>query len=315
MKIIIPVAGRGTRVRPQTFAKPKPFLPLAGKLAIDFILDPILKLNPEEIIIIHDQKCEDTVKEIFPKRYPHQKFQFTLQKNALGTGHATYQAKEFIKEGDEILIVYSDMLFSKDLTCIHELSKKADSVLFCLEVQDPQHYGVLYHVNNRVTALIEKPKEPKSNLANMGIYYLKDGYTFMNRYVKRVIDNGPNQSGEYYLTDAFSYMLQDGAIILAEPLDKLLDTGTIKKLIHANKILLKGSSVKGENVIIENSTIGENVSIGDNTTITNANIENAIIGSNVTIDGLEIKDSIIGDKVIIKKEAKRYNLGDYTQIK
>jgi len=185
MKVIIPVAGRGTRVRPHTYAKPKPFLPLAGKCTIDYILEPIVKIKPKEIIIVHDFNSESSVKEILPKTYPKIKFSFALQSEPLGTGHAIYMAKDFIKKGDDVLIVYSDMIFFKDMSCIEELKKKSDGILFAVEVDDPEHYGVLRIEDGRVTEVVEKSKKPPSNLAAMGVYYFKDGYEFVHKYAKK----------------------------------------------------------------------------------------------------------------------------------
>ena len=306
MKVIIPIAGKGTRARPHTYSKPKPFLPLAGKTAIDFLIEPILKLHTEEIIIVHDKYTEDFVKDFFIKKYPHINIIYVLQKDPKGTADAIYQAKPYINEEEDILIAYCDTIFKNGLSEI--IKKPCDGVIFAVKVKDPENYGVLEHNEGVITSLVEKPKEPKSNLANIGLYYFKDGYTFINKYVKKVIDSGLNEKGEYYLTDAFLYMIEDGKKLLAEPID-YIDTGTVEKIIQANICLLDGKTIQGHNVQIENSEIGENFSIGNNTIIRNSKIKNSIIGSNSTIDDMEIEDSLIGDNVKLKK-GKTFNIGD-----
>jgi glucose-1-phosphate thymidylyltransferase len=314
MKVIIPIAGRGTRVRPHTYAKPKPFLPLAGRLAIDYLLEPILRMKPEEIIIVHDLISKNDVKRILPKRYPHVKFQFALQVDPLGTGHAIYMAKDLVKEGDDILIVYSDEIFFKDLSCVKELTKNAEGIIFGIEVKDPEHYGVLAVENGKITAVVEKSKNPPSNLANRGVFYFKNGLEFISKYVKMVIDKGINDQGEYFLTDAFNFMIEDGKTLVAEKFDVILDTGTVDKLLKANAYLLDGKVVKGENVNLELSYLGKNVTVGDNTKLINCTVNNSIIGSNTVIEGLTIKDSVIGNNVYLRKNGNSYNIGDNCTI-
>jgi len=308
MKIIVPIAGLGTRVRPHTFTKPKPFVPLAGKHAIDFLMEHLLTSNPEEVIIVHDKFTYELVEEYFPKQYPDVNFKFATQKESLGTGHAIYQAKEFIKEGDDVLVAYCDAIFEKDFGELKNL--KEDGIIFAVKVKDPQNYGVLEHDENMViTKQVEKPKEPKSDLINIGVYYFKEGYEFINKYVKKVIDQGPNEKGEYYLTDSFTFMIEDGKRLIAEPV-VYYDTGTVEKLVEANKYLLQGKFVKGKNVVLENCEIGENVSIGDNTKLVNCKIKNSIIGKNTFLEGLEIEESLIGNNIHLKKDGKVFNIGD-----
>jgi glucose-1-phosphate thymidylyltransferase len=309
MKIIIPLGGRGTRVIPHTYSKPKPFVNLAGKFAIDFLIEHLLTVKPEEIIIVHDEFSASRVKEYLPKKYPQTKFSFKLQREALGTGHAIYQAKELIKEGDNLLICYCDTIFEGGLDKISNLSEEVEGILYAVEVPDPEHYGILENDGAYITGLVEKPKEPKSNLANIGLYYIKNGYNFMSNYLQKVMDTGLNAVGEYYLTDAFILMIQDGKKLVAEPV-AYMDTGTVEKMILANAKLLQGKVAKGENVRLDNCEIGENVSIGDNTTLVNCKIKNSIVGSNTYLEGFDIENSLIGDNNNLKKNGKTLNIGD-----
>ena len=309
MKIIIPLGGRGQRVQPHTYSKPKPFVNLAGKYAIDFLIEPLLKINPKEIIIVHDEFSADRVKEYLPNKYPQTKFSFELQREALGTGHAIYQAKDLIQEGDEIIICYCDTIFEGGLDKIATLPKEVDGIIYAVEVADPKNYGILENDGTYITNLVEKPKEPRSNLANIGLYYFKEAYNFMQNYLQNVMDAGINENGEYYLTDAFILMIKDGKKLITESVD-YMDTGSVNKMIIANAKILQGRVAKGHNVIIENCEIGENVSIGSNTALVNCKIKNSIIGSNTYLEGLDIENSLIGDNNNLKKDGTFFNLGD-----
>ncbi len=285
-------------------------MPVAGKQVIDFILDTVLPLNPSEIIIVHDRYTEVGVKRVLSEYFPNLTFKFSMQYLPLGTGHAIYQTKEHIHEGDEIVIAFCDMIIGTDISRINTLKNDSDGIIFGIEVNDPENYGVLVHKNNIITDIIEKAKDPPSNMANMGLFYFKDGYKFINTYLQKVMDAGKNTQGEYYITDAFTFMVADNNKLLVEKIDYVLDTGTVDKLIEANKFLLKSSVVKADDVIIENSEIGENVSIASNTVIRNCKISNSIIGSNTILEGMEIKDSLIGSNVTMKREGQKINIGD-----
>lgn len=313
MKLIIPIAGRGKRVRPHSYSNPKPFLHVAGKYVIDYILKPFLLLNPEEIIIIHDRYTEESVKENLPKLYPNIKFKFAMQNHPLGTAHAIYQAKDFIKPQDDIIIVYADEILLDDITNLYELVNGYDGIIFSREVKDPENYGVLLHENNILTGLIEKPKNPSSNLINVGMYYFPEGYNFINHFVKIVLDKGENEVGEFFLTDAFINMVNEGKKILIKNVNDL-DTGSVEKLLSANKILLNGSVSKDTNVTLENTQLFENVSIGKNSKLINCKVRSSIIGNDVLLEGLEIEDSIIGNNVTVKMNGKKFNLGSNSSI-
>ncbi|MDP3918939.1 MAG: sugar phosphate nucleotidyltransferase [Nanoarchaeota archaeon] len=313
MKIIIPVAGKGTRLRPHTYSKPKPFVRVGSTTPIEYIINHVLTLNPKEIIIVTDKYNDDAFKERLPKIYPKVKFKFAIQEEPLGTAHVITCAKEFIKSGDEILINYCDTMFVKDLSCLNKL-KENDGVIFAREVEDYSRFGVIVHdENNIMTKMVEKPDEPISKLANIGSYYIKDGFEFM-KYAQQVVDEDIRVKGELFLTESFRLMIEDGKKLYVEDIEDWLDTGKIETLLETNAKLLKGKTWKGTNVKIKDSNIGANVSIGKNTTLKNCKIENSIIGEDTTLEGLEIKDSVIGDNVNLKKDGKVFNIGDTCSI-
>jgi glucose-1-phosphate thymidylyltransferase len=310
MKIIIPVAGRGTRVRPHSYSKPKPFIRVGKTTPIEFMIKHMLTTNPSEIIIIHDKYGTEYYKEKLPKLFPQVKFQFACQEKPLGPMHALTFAIPFLNDQDDILINFCDTLFVKDLSCIQQLKQDHDGVLFAQEVEDYQRFGVILHEKNIMKEIIEKPDQPVSKLANIGTYYIKKGLSFLNTAKQLVEGDGKLVRGEYYLPSAFMKEITNGKRYWVEGIDDWLDVGKIETILQTNKKLLKGEIYKEEGVKIENCTLGENVSIGKNTTLINCTITNAIIGENTIIEGITMQDSIIGDHVILKKEATTFNIGD-----
>jgi glucose-1-phosphate thymidylyltransferase len=313
MKVIIPVAGKGTRVRPHSYAKPKPLLSVAGKTAIQHLIDQMLTAEPEEFIIITDPHNDTAFRKELPKLYPNISFKFAVQERPLGTAHVIHQAKHLINRGDDIFILFCDTIFQHDLSCIKEKNEEFDGIMFSQEVEDPRRFGVVLHENRVMTGMVEKPENPTSNLVNIGAYYIKDGFRFI-RYIQEAMDENIKVKGEVYLTQAFFLMIKDGRKIWVESTDIWLDVGKIETVLATNAYLLNGSIFKGENVIIENSTIGKNVAISKNTLIKNCTIENSIIGENSVLEGLTLKNSIIGDNVILKKEGTTLQISDGCSI-
>jgi len=308
MKIILPVAGKGTRVRPHSYAQPKSLVKVANKPIIQYLVEHMLTLHPEEIIVIHDKVNGDWYKKELPRLFPQVTFKFTLQEQQLGTAHVISFAKPFIKEGDDVLIWYCDEWFVKDLSCIKRL-QQYDGIIFVKEVHDPERFGVVEYDDQRLmTEMVEKPKHPKSNLANIGVYYVKDAFRLMH-YVQRVMDEDRKQLGEYFLTEAWQLMIEDGEKFYVEDVDDWLDVGKIETILEMNKKILRGSTLRGENIVLEKSTLGKNVSIGNNTKLVNCYVENSIIGEDCLIEGLTVKDSIIGDRVKLKINSNSFNIG------
>tara|TARA_Y100000310_G_scaffold345695_1_gene468424 strand:+ start:8499 stop:9440 length:942 start_codon:yes stop_codon:yes gene_type:complete len=312
MKIILPIAGKGTRVRPHSYSKTKTYIRVADTSAIEYVIKHMLTTKPEEIIIIHDKYTGNIHKEKLPKLFPKVNFKFEQQEEQLGPVHAYLMAKAHIKEGDDILIINCDCLFIKNLSCIQNL-QEYDGILFVKEVEDYQHFGVVVHKDNIMLDNVEKPDKPVSKLAHIGCYYFKNGKETMD-YFQEQIDKGQKAKGEFYMPVLYANMLRDNKKIYIEEVDDWLDVGQIKNILETNAKLLQGKVWKGKGVVIENSEFGENVAIHPNTKIINCKITNSIIGENTILEGLTIKDSVIGDNVVIKKEAQVYNIGDDSTI-
>ena len=215
MKVILPVAGKGTRVHPHSYSKPKPFLRVAEKTAIQHLIDHVLTLNPEEFIIVVDKYNGDTVAKVLPEMYPTVKFHFVEQPKQIGTADVVIQAKKYIKRGDDLFIVFCDTIFKKDLRCLDKLKQLYDAVIFVKEVEDYQRFGVVVHKDNIMTKIVEKPSKPISKLANIGAQYVRNGYNFV-KYAQRVIDEDRKLKGEWYLTEAFAIMIEEGKKIWSD---------------------------------------------------------------------------------------------------
>lgn len=327
MKIILPVAGKGSRLRPHTHTKPKSLVHLAGKTVLRHIMDNLIQLKPEEFIFVVD-KNGPIIKDYIKKNYPEIKTHYVFQKESLGPAHAVWLAKTLIKKGDDILIVFNDTMFITDLTKIPRLCKDCDGLIYSKRVEDYQRFGVVVIENGKIKKLVEKPDKPISNLAQVGLYYLKDGLQFMN-FIEHTIKHKMTVRNEYYLPNAFQLMIDKGLKLKAPEIDEWLDCGKPETLFETNKYLLEHGnerSVNGENVtiispvfiedsaVVKNSIIGPNVSISYNSRIINSIIRNSIIDNDTLIEDSFLDHSLIGSFAIVKSAPKRLNVGDNSEI-
>src|SRR5437762_8081670 len=236
MKVIIPAGGYGTRMRPHTHTRPKPLVPVAGRPSLAFILDALAPLPIEEIIIITG-KMGEQMEEYVAKHY-HYKARFIEQKVMRGQADAIALAEEYVK-GD-LLTLFVDTLFEADLDVITNLKAGIDGVAFVQEVPDPSRFGIaVVGPDGFVTKVVEKPKEPESNLAVVGLYYFKDSQ-WLFRAIHKLMDSGRNRSGEYFLADTIQVMIDEGAKFITAPVRVWEDTGTPDAVLHSNRYLLRG---------------------------------------------------------------------------
>lgn len=308
MQVIIPVAGKGTRNRPHSYPKPKSLQNVAGKTVIQHLVDHLRTVPLEEVVLVHDKHNGDAFKEALPRLYSDVTFRFVQQNQQLGSAHSILQAKPYLASKD-LFILFCDTIFKKDLQCLYD-SNDNDGVIFVQEVKDYQRFGVVTHKDRVMTGIVEKPKEPISKLANIGAYYLRDGVGFM-AYVQRVLDEGRMMKGEYFLTEAFAMMVEDGKRLHVENVDVWLDVGTRDAVMNANRRLLNGAVWRGDNVVIENVNLA-NVVLGDNSVVRNGTLVNVIIGKNSYVDlcGGELIDSCIGDNVRYVAGGKKVHVCD-----
>ena len=331
MKIIVPMAGRGSRLRPHTLTVPKPLVPIAGKPIVKRLVEDITRVCGKKVdeiaFVIGDFGAVVEAELLEIAKSLNAKGAIYHQDEALGTAHAILCAKKAL-EGP-VVVAFADTLFRADFT----LDTEKDGIIWVQKVEDPKAYGVIkMNENNVITDFIEKPEEFVSDLAIIGIYFFKDGLKLCGE-LQYLIDNNIKEKGEFQLTNALENMKQKGAEFYPGKVDEWLDCGNPVAAVHANKRVLeytandearKALNIEnahilepcyiGANVQLKNCTIGPYVSIGNGTCITNSTIKNTIIQNNTTIIDADLEDSMIGNHVEYKGGKKRISIGDYSKI-
>ena len=322
MKVIIPAAGYGTRMRPHTHTRPKPLVPVAGRPSLDFVLDALEPLQIEELIFIVG-KMGEQMEEHVKKNYPQYESRFFEQKVMRGQADAIALAEDYVK-GD-LLTLFVDTLFEADLTVLNNLQD--DGAMFVAEVPDPSRFGIAVEGEDGfVKKMVEKPQEPESNLAVVGLYYFKDSQ-WLFRAIHTLMESGRSLKGEYYLADAIQVMIDEGAKFRTYHVTVWEDTGTPDAVLHSNRYLLRGMDkekepyTKGSAVIIppcfvsskakvESSVIGPYTSISDGATVRDSIIKNSIVGKDAEITGATLFGSIIGERATVEGAYQTLNIGD-----
>ena len=294
MKIVLPVAGNGIRLRPYTENMPKCLLPVAGKTIIDWIVEGALFLKPSETIFITGYKA--SVVDDFLKRKPEWgAVRTVLQSNPQGLGEAISLALPYVNDDEPLLIILGDTLFEADLSI---LDKATENILYTFKVSDPKRFGVaVTDKNGHIERLVEKPQEFVSDEAIVGIYYIKD-VKALKEALNYLMQNDIRTKGEFQLTDALERMIQGGCKFRTAPVEKWLDCGLVETLLETNAHVLErnekvapkfeGSEIImpchfGKNVVVKNSKVGPNVSVGDGCVIENSEVCNAILWDSVKV--------------------------------
>jgi glucose-1-phosphate thymidylyltransferase len=333
MKIIIPMAGMGKRMRPHTLTIPKPLINIAGKPIVQRLSEGIVKVAGQEVdeiaFIIGDFGAEVETTLIGIAESLGAKGSIYYQREALGTAHAINCAADSMQ--GNVIVAFADTLFDADF----KLDAEKDGIIWTHKVEDPSAFGVVKKDSNGViTDFVEKPAEFVSDEAIIGIYYFRDGEN-LQKELQYLMDNNIVKSGEYQLTDALENMKLKGLKFYSGQVDEWLDCGNKDATVYTNNRVLALSKEEkliadsakftnthiiqpcfiGENVIIENSVVGPHVSIGNNTVIRNSVISNSIIGTDTNIEGGYIDNSMVGSSVNYKQEAKDLSMGDFSTIK
>lgn len=326
MKAVIPIAGIGTRMRPHSLHYAKVLLPVAGRPMITYIIDELIENNIKDIVFIIGYLGEQII-EFVEKEYPQINSIFVKQKEMLGLGHAVYMANEYV-ENEELLIILGDTLFDVNFK---EMISTEYSNLGVKTVEDPSRFGVAVTENDFITKLVEKPKEPISKLALVGLYYVKNGKLLMNS-IEKIMKGNVKTSGEFQLTDALQEMLANGEKFTPFTVENWYDCGKPETILSTNNIILKkyrNNSDKfknhenskvispvfiSEGVKLENCVVGPYVSIGKNCILKNSVISNSIIFDNSIIENYSLENCIVGANAELKKHSEQLNIGDYTKI-
>ena len=330
MKVVIPVAGAGTRLRPHTYTQPKPLMPVAGKPIISFIIDKLVEAGLNDFVFVIGY-LGDKIRDFIQTTYPTLRTEFVYQEQREGSAHAILTAREAIEDEDEVFIAFGDTIFEVDLRQMLDLS---GSCLALKKVTDPREFGVAeLDDNNVVTRLVEKPRIPKSNLALVGLYKVSDVPALL-RAVDYLIANELRTMGEYQLTDALQRMVEEGHRFQTIVVQNWFDCGRKEVLLETNAMLLaqRGYAADefslpefdntifihpvavGHDCQIANSIIGPNVSVGDNASIHYCIVRDSIIGNFAALKDVVLNRSVIGSDTTIHGMNLSLNIGDNTEI-
>ncbi|MBK9924166.1 MAG: nucleotidyltransferase [Anaerolineales bacterium] len=336
-KIVIPMAGWGTRMRPHTYSKPKPLVSVAGKTTLEHLLDMFKTMpNPENleyVFIVSPFLGELQIPAFIEEKYPNIKAHFVIQREMRGQSHAMWLAREYLR--GPMQMVFSDTLIETDFSFL--ATETADSVAWVMPVEDPRRFGVAeLNGDGYVKRFIEKPQTMENNLVIAGCYYFREGRDLIaaiEEQMKRdiVIKN------EFFLADAMSIMIERGTKIRVHQIDTWLDTGTIDATLETNKILLergaanitkdetRGSvkilapSFVDPSAEITDAVIGPHASIGANCKISQSVIQESIVDEGTEIKSTALINSLIGSNCYVegqpnKEEALCLNIGDNSSV-
>ena len=327
MKAIIPVAGAGAKLRPHTYTQPKALIPIAGKTILSFIVDQLYDAGITEFIFIVGylgEKIEDYVRQTYPYLHCH----FVHQNERQGTGHAIELTKNIINS-DEVIVTLGDTICEYDVA---QVISSPYNMLGIKKVDDPRLFGVAeINSDDFIEHVVEKPAIPKSNMALVGVYKIKDTH-FMYECLHHLFAQNIKTLGEYNLTDALECMIKRGVQFKSFKVKTWYDCGRKETLLDTNALLLKKSgstiheTVQNENSIIvppvtigagcvlKNAIIGPHVSIGPNTTVQYSTVRDSIIGAYTTVYEVVIDNSLIGSDAAVKGLSRSLNIGDNTEI-
>jgi glucose-1-phosphate thymidylyltransferase len=324
MQVIIPLAGKGTRLRPHTHLVPKPMLKVAGRPVMDWVMDKLDGLNVEELIFITGH-LKEQVEAYTRSRYPI-KSRYVEQKVQDGTAGAINLARPFVH--GPAMIIFVDTVFEADLSLAERTT--ADGIIWAKEVEDYQRFGVVVtDKDGYMTKIVEKPSTPISKLANIGLYYMRN-VDALWRGVDHVLA-APANKGEYYLTDAFQHMIDHGCKILTAEVGGWYDCGQLETTLETNGILLAQGAARHpevgpevrlvepvlieEGCTLERCTIGPNVSLEAGCTVRDSKIADSIIGAGCTIERSTLAHAMLGEKVRIADFKGSGSIGAHSEVK
>ncbi|MDX1449818.1 MAG: sugar phosphate nucleotidyltransferase [Acidimicrobiia bacterium] len=309
MKVILPLAGKGTRLLPLTRHVPKPLVRVAGRPVMDYVMDEVDKLDVEELLIVTGHLKEDV--EAYVASHYGRPARFVEQKVQDGTAGAVNLARPWVD--GPVLIIFVDTLFDADLTLVNRMD--ADGIIWAKEVEDYQRYGVVVTDDDGyMQRIVEKPSEPISRLANIGLYYVRDWECLFDG-IERTLA-GEKHKGEWFLTDAFQYMIDQGRRIKTAEVGGWYDCGKVETLLETNDHLLRHGrglvpdldpSVTvvepvriAESATVRNSTVGPNVTIDEGATVEGSNLRESIVGERAIVRNASLHRSLVGPDTVVE---------------
>jgi glucose-1-phosphate thymidylyltransferase len=326
MKVIIPLAGKGTRLRPHTHITPKPMLKIAGKPVIDYVMEDLQRLGNVEQVVYITGHLKDKVEEYARKKYPFDSV-FIEQKIQDGTAGAVGLARPYVDQ--PVFIIFVDTIFDADLSVVNRTD--ADGIIWVKTVDDYQRFGVVVtDADGNMTRIVEKPTTPISKRANIGLYYIRN-WKLLYEGIDWTLRQ-PKNKGEFYLTDAFQYMIDHGARIKVIDVEGWYDAGEQGTLLDTNRTMLeKGRARKPstlpagvtvidpvyieDDVALSASTIGPNVSLGAGSRVEGSHLRDTIVGTGSAITNSTLDRSIVGDGAVIDGVRGQANVSDHSTVK
>jgi glucose-1-phosphate thymidylyltransferase len=326
MKVIIPLAGKGTRLRPHTHTVPKPMLKVAGKPVMDYVMDDVAKLPDVQQVVYITGHLKETVERHARDKYPIPGV-FVEQVVQDGTAGAVALAKPYVDQ--PVLIIFVDTIFDADLSVIP--GSTDDGIIWTKEVEDYQRFGVVVtDANGHMTKIVEKPKEPISKRANIGLYYIRN-WKLLYEGIAHTLAS-PKNKGEWFLTDAFQYMIDKGAKIRVIDVAGWYDAGKLDTLLDTNRVMLEKGRASmpatgctnvavqepvriEEGAEVVDSYVGPNVVIGKGSVVRNCTLRDTIVGEGTTLTGCVLHDSMIGDRVHAEGVTGAVSLGDDAEVR
>jgi glucose-1-phosphate thymidylyltransferase len=324
MDVIFPVAGLGTRLRPQTWSKPKPLVSVAGKPMFEHVMDRILPVEPSKLVFITGY-LGDQLEDWARATYPDIELAFVEQPEMLGQTDAIVRTRDICH--DDALILFPDALFEADFSTLEGVD--ADGVVFTKIVDDPSSLGVTLVENGFITKLIEKPSEPVSNQATVGIYYFRDVQS-LYAAIDDQMRLGIKTKGEYFIADAIQLMIDSGKRFTTSNIDVFEDCGNADSLLHTNQYLLKlnppspaqrpGSVIIPPSFVdstasIENAIIGPFASVGQGAIIKDAVVRDSVIEANAFVTSVVLEHSVVGRSASIAGTPYEFNVADSTKVR
>lgn len=318
MKAVIPVAGIGKRLRPHTYTKPKALVSVAGRPMLGHIIDSLIGMGVDELIPIIGYKGE-MIRDYITSSYGNIKANFVIQREQKGIAHAVGLTREYADDS-EVIIILGDTIIETDFNRIPELG---EFVLGVREVENPKRFGIVEVESGVISGIEEKPDDPKSNLAIVGLYYMKDSST-LYKACEKIIEGEIKTKGEYQITDALALMIDEGAEFRPYRIADWYDCGKIETLLQTNRVLLdkEAKEVKKEGSVIippchisdrcliEGSVIGPYVSVSEGCEIRSSVISDSIIEGNSVVADSVLSQSVLGNDSVVKGNRKRLNISD-----
>ncbi len=329
MKAIIPLAGKGTRLRPHTLNTPKPLLKVAGKPVLSYILDDIKEIGVEEVVFIVGY-LRDHIQAWIEEEYPEIQGHYVVQEVQDGTAGAVALAEPYVD--DEVLIIFADAVLEVDYSLARTLDEEYAGVIWAKEVEDYQRFGVIVTADDgTMERIVEKPKEPISKLANIGLYHIRD-HELLFEGIHHVLDSKPGPDGEFFLTDAFQYMVDQGARILTAPVEGWWDAGKPGTLLETNGHLVSGArggvdgdaEVEGAEIVepvrieagvrVSGGRIGPNVTLERGAQVVASELRDSVVGAGARIESSRLHDSIVGGESEIRDVVGSLSVTDHSVV-